>query len=257
MNMVNLKKKLAQTAAIALLATSSGIALAQDQDGSNGGDWEYRLSPLFLWGMGISGDATIGDATAPLDLGFSDIWDNLDFVVTGHFEARKRNYGLIFNLDYLNLGVGHTTAAGPEVELDEKTLIVEFDGFYRIMRDAHAFDLLAGLRYNKQETTLSVKPGPSAGLDVSWWDPIVGARWQFGFADGWSLSARGDIGGFGVGTDFTWHLVGLVQWQPWKNVALIAGYRALDQDYEEGSGMNRYKWDATMQGPVLGVNFRW
>jgi hypothetical protein len=252
-----MKKGILFCIAAVLLATVmlAGPAFAAGEKGDDA--WYFDLAPFYLWAPSISGDLGVGPIEQELDISFSDIFDNLDFVLTGHFEARKRNYGLIFNLDYLNLGVGQTTAAGPEVELDYKTVIVEFDGFYRIMRDAHAFDLLAWLRYTKQDTTLSVKPGPSAGLDESWWDPIVGARWQFGFADGWSLSARGDIGGFGVGTDFTWQLAGIVQWQPWKNVALIAGYRALDQDYEEGRFVDRYKWDATMQGPVLGVNFRW
>jgi hypothetical protein len=39
--------------------------------------------------------------------------------------------------------------------------------------------------------------------------------------------------------------------------ALAAGYRALDQDYEDGEGIGRYKWDATMSGPIAGIDFRW
>lgn len=61
-------EKLGRIAGIVLLTASSNISLAQDdndQDVSSNGDWEFTLSPLFLWGMGISGDATIGDKTAP------------------------------------------------------------------------------------------------------------------------------------------------------------------------------------------------
>jgi hypothetical protein len=72
-----------------------------------------------------------------------------------------------------------------------------------------------------------------------------------------TLPARGDIGGFGVGCDFTWNASGLLVWQPWKHVALAAGYRALDQDYEDGEGRDRYKWDAVMHGPLAGINFTW
>jgi hypothetical protein len=226
--------------------------------GDKGDDaWHFDLAPFYLWAASVEGDFGVGPISSSLDASFGDIVDNLDMVFTAHFEARKGAYGLIFNLDYLNLGHEATLPVGPKLKIDFKNTMVEFDGFYRIRKDAHNFDLLAGLRYTKQDTSITLKPGPSAGADESWWDPIIGARWQFGFADGWSLSTRGDIGGFGVGTDFTWQLTGIVQWQPWKNVALLAGYRALNQDYEEGCCVDRYKWDGILHGPVLGVNFRW
>jgi len=40
----------------------------------------------------------------------------------------------------------------------------------------------------------------------------MGVRWNWRFADGWSLIARGDIGGFGLGSEFSWHALGLVEW---------------------------------------------
>jgi hypothetical protein len=48
-----------------------------------------------------------------------------------------------------------------------------------------------------------------------------------------------------------------VHFQPWKNVGFVAGYRVLDQDYEDGTGLNRFKWDMRMSGPGLGLNFVW
>ena len=109
-------EKVGRIAAIALLTASSSIALAQnndDQDVSNNGDWEFALSPLFLWGMGISGDSTIGSATAPLDIGFSDIWDNLEAIFTLHFEARKNKWGIFAEYQYADLGPEVTTSIGP------------------------------------------------------------------------------------------------------------------------------------------------
>ncbi len=51
-------------------------------------------------------------------------------------------------------------------------------------------------------------------LDVSknWIDPLIGGRYLWRFADGWNIIARGDIGGFGVGSDFSWHALGLIEW---------------------------------------------
>ncbi len=68
-----------------------------------------------------------------------------------------------------------------------------------------------------------------------------------------SLVVRGDIGGFGAGSDFTWQALGLIDWQPFKYVSFIAGYRGLYQDYKD----DNFKYDATTHGPLLGVNIKW
>ena len=80
---------------------------------------------------------------------------------------------------------------------------------------------------------------------------------QLDFADKWKLAGRGDIGGFGVGSDFAWQGLAAVNWQPFKYVSFIGGYRALYQDYEEGSGLDYFRYDVTIHGPVVGLNFRW
>ena len=38
--------------------------------------------------------------------------------------------------------------------------------------------------------------------------------------------------------------------------AVLAGYRALAQDYSTGSGVNSFRWDVTLHGPVLGFTIR-
>ena len=82
-------------------------------------------------------------------------------------------------------------------------------------------------------------------------------RYFYDFGNKWMISARGDIGGFGVGCDFTWNVAALVHFQPWKNVAIVGGYRALDQDYEDGSGSSRFAYDMRLAGPLLGFNIVW
>ena len=60
-----------------------------------------------------------------------------------------------------------------------------------------------------------------------------------------------------MGSDFTWNVSALVHFQPWKYASIIAGYRVLDQDYEDGTGLSRFKYDMRLAGPVLGLNFVW
>jgi hypothetical protein len=237
----------------ALLVVPSAFAAGDGDDG-----WKFDLAPFYLWALTLDGDVGIGPIEQSLAVDFGDIWDNLEAVVTGHFEARKGGWGGIIDVSYLNLAPEKTLSNGVTVGADLKVTMVELDGFYSIVRDAHVFDILAGFRYSGQDTGIDITPpGLSGSVDADWWDPIVGGRWIWGFTPKWQLSARGDIGGFGVGCDFTWNASALVLWQPWKHVALAAGYRALDQDYEDGEGRDHYAWDATMHGPIAGINFRW
>ena len=38
--------------------------------------------------------------------------------------------------------------------------------------------------------------------------------------------------------------------------AVGGGLSGALQDYKSGSGANRFKWDTTLHGPVLGLSFR-
>ena len=251
-----MKRAMVLTAVLLAMLIAVPSAFAAGDKGDDG--WKFDLAPFYLWALTLDGDVGIGPVDQSLEADFGEIWDNLEMVVTGHFEARKGCWGGIIDASYLSLSPKNTLPNGVTVGVDLNVTMVELDGFYRIARDAHAFDILAGFRYTGQETDVSITPpGLSGGLDVDWWDPIVGGRWMWGFTPKWQFSARGDIGGFGMGSDFTWNASALVIWQPWKHVALAAGYRTLYQDYEDGEGIDRYKWDATMHGPIAGIDFRW
>jgi hypothetical protein len=200
-----------------------------------------------------------GLVTAPVEVAFEDVFDSLEAAFIVHFETvYKKQWGFLVDVDYLDLESNMNLPMGLSQNVELNMTLAEFSGFYRIQHDSHVFDIIAGLRYIGMENTVSVVGGPTL-LDGSkdWTDPLFGARWMWGFADGWSLIARGDIGGFGVGSDFSWHALGLVEWQPWKYASFIAGYRALYVDYEDGSGRDRFKFDATVHGPVFGVVFKW
>jgi hypothetical protein len=63
---------------------------------------------------------------------------------------------------------------------------------------------------------------------------------------------RGDIGGFGAGSDLAWQAFPYVDWRIAKWGSLQAGYRWMGMDYESGSGATRFKYDMLIQGPQLG-----
>jgi len=232
-----------------------------DNSASNQKNWEFNLAPFYIWGVAIDGDLTVGTNTVPVEVPFSDITDNLEAAFIVHFEGmHKSNWGFLIDVDYLDLS-NDVNLPGPfnrTVNVDVDTTLAEFSGLYRMINGDHRFDAILGLRYTKIDNKLTTANGPTL-VDASedWLDPLIGLRWVWGFADKWSLVARGDIGGFGIGSDFSAQGLALIDWQPFKYVSFLAGYRAIYQDYESGSGSDLFRYDATMHGPLLGVNFRW
>ncbi|MGD9301512.1 MAG: hypothetical protein PVI13_08050 [Desulfobacterales bacterium] len=114
------------------------------------------------------------------------------------------------------------------------------------------------MRYSSLDVELDL-PGPFPVVDArkSWVDPFIGLRWLWHFHEKWSTHLRGDIGGFGVGSDKTYNLIGLIDFKPWKHVSLFGGYRVFYQDFSTGTGKKRFAYDATMSGPALGVKINW
>ena len=227
---------------------------AYAEDTNSNSNWEFNLAPMYLWAVSIDGDQTVKGNEVDLDVPFSDIFDKLNGALTFHFEGlHKQRWGFFSDLNYIVLEMDD----GP-VDIDFTQILFELAGFYRITEGAHTIDGLGGLRYSSMDVDLDLpSPLPNVDQGKDWVDPYLGLRWRWKFAEKWGTDLRGDICGFGIGSDITWNLVGMVNFKPWKHVGLFGGYRALYQDYSTGSGDNKFKFDATMHGPVLGLNITW
>ena len=137
--------------------------------------------------------------------------------------------------------------------------IYELDGIYRLGEGPHLFDLLLGLRYYEVKNSAAFTGGPFNGLSFdkrfNWVDGVIGARWLWNFTPKWHLIVRGDMAAGGSNLALNGSV--LVQWQPWKVVGFLGGYRILDIDYDDGSGADRIVYDMQQAGPLLAVTFVW
>jgi hypothetical protein len=170
----------------------------------------------------------------------------------------KSGFGFLTDVSYLNFG-GQQATPGPApltLDVDFTMVMAELAGVYRFSLGENALDLIGGIRYYGLDTEIDVVGiPPRIDKDKDWTDAMLGARYIWTITDKWDFIARGDIG-FG-GSDLAWNLAGLFNYQPWKHVSLLFGYRYMDIDYEDGSGADLFKYDVTMHGPILGVNFVW
>ncbi len=118
-----------------------------------------------------------------------------------------------------------------------------------------ALELLAGGRYMSVEQTIEISGLGDLKGDKQWVDPIIGGRLMADLTEKLTFTLRGDIGGFGVSSDLTWSASGFLGWQFTPLLSAWVGYRAVGVDYETGSGNDRFKYDITVSGPIMGVGF--
>jgi hypothetical protein len=88
-------------------------------------------------------------------------------------------------------------------------------------------------------------------------DPLVGFRIRHQLSPGHELVFRADVGGFDVGSQFSWNLMGAYSWdfavRDGVTLSGLLGYRALSVDYAKGSGLSTYEYDVVMHGPIVGL----
>ena len=246
---------------------------AHAQNPSSGeSKWEFIVAPYF-WMAGIEGDVGVKGISTHVNIPFRDILKDLDFGGEVHVEAWKDRWGIFLDATYLKLSVddeGISQTLGPvSVDVDMGEWLVEFGGLYRLgrwslgkdERRALSLEALGGGRYWDLSVDVdAVVPLAGLGLDVdkskSWIDPFIGARLRADLTEKLSLAVRGDIGGFGVGSQFTWNASAIFGYHFSPTISAWLGYRALGVDYESGSGSSKFKFDVIMYGPIVGLGIQ-
>jgi hypothetical protein len=216
------------------------------------------------------------------------------------FEARNDRFAVIGDFTYMLLGAGKGGARSEtfgqrvradidlDVNLTTKMVIFELAGAYQLARwgatsgmpgSGTAIDIYGGGRLWWQQAdvslalsaqliailprrtfTISADRAVATSGDITWIDPIVGLRLRHQFAPGSELTLSGDVGGFGVGSEFSWQAIGAYRFTFAKtnNVTWsgMLGYRALYVDYSKGAGDTLYVFDMLQHGPVAGLTAR-
>ena len=257
-----MKARVVGMLAMALLTcATASVARAADEDPDA---WHVTLTP-YAWAPGLYGDVTILGRDATLDASFLDILENTDTVVglAGRLEVTRGRFGVFGDAFYTKTSVQNAGTTG--LDVTARMWFIDFGAQFRVLDTTDyrvpgvTLDVYGGGRYSNLELDLDTAGDPSLTRSQDWLDPIVGARLGVHFSDHVFLVLGGDIGGFGVGSDFAWSLLGLLgyKWQAGTvELAVLAGYKALGQDYTDGSGPERFRWDVVMHGPVLGFTVR-
>ncbi|GFK92807.1 hypothetical protein NNJEOMEG_00634 [Fundidesulfovibrio magnetotacticus] len=246
----------------------ASMAIAADYKLSE--DLKFTVAP-YAWLTSVT--ATIGTKgnSSVINASFIDMIGSggtfgtgMNVALMGHVEAIYRDrLGLLSDINFASLG---TNVSAKSASLSGKSTLFLADivPFYRFgtwgigKAGSITFDGLAGIRVWNVKADFDVdfrRFSPSISKETSWVDPIVGARVAWKFNDDWSINLRGGIGGFGIGSDFTWDATGLVGYTFWEHGTLYAGYRAVGINRDGGGRKDELKFSGALHGPIIGVAF--
>ena len=214
----------------------------------------YMMFPNMKGTVGLS---TLPDASVDEDPG--DIFENFQFGAMLYAELYKDLWAFTSDFTYMSLGSfveGKNGILSGKVDL--KQLAWELAALRRLKPWLEAG---VGFQLNNIKSDILLylnspgAPSTSKGLNETWVDPSLIARIKLPLSTKWLFQFRGNIGGFGIGSDLYWQLQTYFGYRFSKLFQLSAGYRVIDMDYENGNGSDRFKYDMKTFGPVVRLGF--
>ena len=225
--------------------------------------WSF-LTDLYLMFPNIDGETGIGESLIlPVDASPGDIFSSLQMGAMLYLEAKTDKWAITSDLVYMKLNQDVTPGTILNSgDVTAKQLIWETAGLYRITSFLEAG---VGGRLNYLDMGIDVRKNvfPAGTEEVTgeqsktWFDPVLIARFTTDIKDKWLFQFRGDIGGFGVGSDLTWQLHAIAGYRFTKVFQMSLGYRILSTDYIAGEVPGEFLFDVKEYGPEIrfGFNF--
>lgn len=229
-------------------------------------DWRFQAT-FYGWMTGINGDVGArGLGPVHIDVSAKDALEDLDGALMASFAAQ--NDQLLFLGDFIwnritsdgsvNFGLNDKRNFG--WDYSQTQYIIQGIAGYKLPIGDPKLTIAPtiGFRYMYLNADINITPEAvpvtlSDGGNVQWIDPTVGVFTHYDFNDKWFVTALGDIGGFGIGSDLTWQAFGAVGYNWSKTISTSLGYRAIYEDYEHGG----FVYNTTQQGVFagLGIHF--
>jgi len=241
-------------------------------------EWILTL-PLWLPGV----DATVGEGSVSVDMDndVGDILDSivdddssfgsgLDFAFVGQVAAHRGRWGMSIDAFHVALNALADVSffdgfLSVDADAELKATIARFKVDYLYTRaclpwkisrcGAAEHRVYVGARGYDLAATANVLGRQVLDIADFWVDPIVGLESKIPFARNWGALVRADIGGFGIGSDWSWSLLLGVHWRFANRWGITAAWSVLDLRRITGSGADRTTWDINLSGPFVGISY--
>jgi hypothetical protein len=247
-----------------IAASAAVLNPAAAQEVSTPGGYQFFVTP-YLWLASVHATTLTPLEHEPevnSDVSFIHLLSHLDGApFMGSFEVRYGSLGFLVDAIHLPVSTNITTHniffQGGNAALSANT--GTGIALYRFLDDPVQFaDAGLGFRAWGFSSRLELNPGLLPGVSVTpgggWTDPLIGARYHRELGNGFSLTAYGDVGGFGVGAHTDWQVLGTVDYSLSPSWDLHLGYRSLNFDITGSEG--RFGFNVHMRGPIIAGTFR-
>lgn len=243
----------------------SGNAIAQDTSTATPtkSDWKFLVEPYMMF-PNMIGSIGLGELPdLPIDASSGDILGQLKMGFMLNAEAALDKWAIGSDVLYMHLEQGVKSGiliSGGEVTA--KQFGWELSGLYRV-NPWLEFGLGGVLNSINSGVDINLKTiedgttSKSKSLTETWFDPMLIARIKSKAGEKIIYQFRGEIGGFGVGSDLAWNIQAYAGYRFSKLFQMTGGYRLISLDYESGSGQDRFMYNVDTSGPVIrfGFNF--
>jgi len=219
-------------------------------------EWNYNAG-IYGWFAGMTGTVGLANQEEQFDVTLSELLKNLTFTAGLHFEAQNPKvvlildgfyFGVKMDAEEVSLANGSTFTPAVSVDLDE--WLVEGSIGYRITPE---FDLLLSTRIFGINTDLISNDQTLASMNKTWAAFYLGARYSKNFSEKWYGSIRADAG---YGADgFVYFANAAAGYRFSKLFSITLAYRILNMNYDSGSGVDYFLYEATASGFGLGFVF--
>jgi len=236
---------------------ASDPALPQASTLFSDSGWHLVIAP-YLWLPGVHGTIGALDRDVSVRATPGELISNFRFGLMVLVEPR---YGrLLLPVDMIWIRLGDDSAL-PFPNLPVTTANVKADAFiltpkvgWRVYEfGGLKIDALTGIRYWHLGQNLQFTPsrlGLSFSGSQNWVDPLVGGRIQMPLSSKLEVTALGDVGGWGTGSQMDYQIAGFLGYKIKPRWTIQAGYRYLDVDRRSGGAI----FDMAFSGAVLGVS---
>lgn len=245
-----------------LVAFSMTNVLAQDTKLTAKSKWSYFVEPYLLF-PNMSG--TVGLADLPevtVDADSNAIFGNLKMGAMLYAEASNDKWAIGSDIIYMSLAQG--LKPGSEYfsgEVTAKQFAWEVSGLRKVNP---WLELGLGGILNSINSGIDVKRNLLGGgtksenksLAKTWFDPMLITRIKSKAGEKFVYQFRGEIGGFGIGSDLAWQMQAVAGYQFSKLFSITAGYRIISLDYETGSGQDYFHYNIDTSGPTVRFGFQ-
>ena len=225
--------------AVLAVVLAASVTPAHAQPASD--EWQVFVAP-YLMGAAMSGATTVRGGASMSTCRPPTSSRTCSSARWDWWSPARASWGVGADLIWMALG---TTVRDTNVDFNQGAF-----AFYGLRELGPAADVTFGARINTLQGTLTFKgPGIEVSQDKTWVDPIAGLTLRTAAGRPVQLRVYTEIGGFGLGSDFTWQVFPTVGIRLGRSASLELGYRWLDLDYATGEGTGEFGYDVLTQGP--------